>query len=251
MCNNDENNIEIASVDEIIMPDMPDLPQVDVPEDAVEDIAIEEAAPQIEAVESASEIQPSSESAVYEQTLPAQQDAEQSFEDTVIADATDSEPEMPKYKPVPQARNIPASMYCPPYVPMYPQPYQSQEPPGITPGMLPYVAGNGAGLEKAQKELQPIKEDGQYLAVPQANMQTVYMYHNVSHRSRLAAGMLGLFLGGYGVHNFYLGRVGIGIAQIILTSMTCGVGALWGFIEGILILCGGIDTDAQGKRLMW
>lgn len=251
MCNNDENNIEIASVDEIIMPDMPDLPQVDVPEDAVEDIAIEEAAPQIEAVESVSEIQPSSEPEVYEQTLPAQQDAEPSFEDTMIADVPQSEPEMPKYKPVPQARNIPASMYRPPYTPVYPQSYQSQEPPGITPGMLPYVAGNGEGLEKAQKELQPIKEDGQYLAVPQANMQTVYMYHNVSHRSRLAAGMLGLFLGGYGVHNFYLGRVGIGIAQIILTSMTCGVGALWGFIEGILILCGGIDTDAQGKRLMW
>ena len=57
MFNNDENNIEIASVDEIIMPEMPDLPQVDVPEDAVEDIAIEEAA------ESVSEIQPSSEPA--------------------------------------------------------------------------------------------------------------------------------------------------------------------------------------------
>ena len=245
MFNNDENNIEIASVDEIIMPEMPDLPQVDVPEDAVEDIAIEEAA------ESVSEIQPSSEPAVCEQIVTVQHNAEPSFEDTMVADVPQSEPEKPKYKPVPQARNIPPSMYRAPYTPVYPQPYQSQEPPGIAPGMLPYVAGNGAGLEKACKELQPIKEDGQYLAVPQANMQTVYMYHNVSHRSRLAAGMLGLFLGGYGVHNFYLGRVGIGIAQIILTSMTCGVGALWGFIEGILILCGGIDTDAQGKRLMW
>ena len=69
-------------------------------------------------------------------------------------------------------------------------------------------------------------------------------------KSRLTAGLFGLFLGGFGVHRFYLGYTGIGIAQIAVTIVTFGVGALWGFIEGILILCkSGITKDANGNAL--
>lgn len=69
-------------------------------------------------------------------------------------------------------------------------------------------------------------------------------------KSKLAAGLLGIFLGGWGVHRFYLGYIGIGIAQIIVTIITCGIGGLWGFIEGILILTGSIlQTDADGRPL--
>lgn len=68
-------------------------------------------------------------------------------------------------------------------------------------------------------------------------------------KSKLVAGLLGIFLGGWGVHNFYLGYTKKGILQIVLTLVTCGVAALWGFIEGILILCGNINTDANGNRL--
>ncbi len=69
-------------------------------------------------------------------------------------------------------------------------------------------------------------------------------------KSRIAAGVLGIFLGGLGVHRFYLGYVAIGVAQIIVTFMTCGIGQLWGFIEGICILAGGaITTDAEGRPL--
>jgi len=68
-------------------------------------------------------------------------------------------------------------------------------------------------------------------------------------KSKIAAGLLGIFLGGLGIHRFYLGYVGIGIAQIIVTLVTCGVGALWGLVEGILILVGKIDTDAKGVPL--
>jgi TM2 domain-containing membrane protein YozV len=63
------------------------------------------------------------------------------------------------------------------------------------------------------------------------------------------AGLLGIFLGGFGVHRFYLGYVGIGIAQIAVTLVTCGVGHIWGLIEGILILTGNINRDAQGRSL--
>jgi TM2 domain-containing membrane protein YozV/RNA polymerase subunit RPABC4/transcription elongation factor Spt4 len=68
-------------------------------------------------------------------------------------------------------------------------------------------------------------------------------------KSKLAAGILGIVLGGLGIHRFYLGYVGIGIAQIAVTLVTCGIGAIWGFIEGILILTGTINKDAKGQPL--
>lgn len=68
-------------------------------------------------------------------------------------------------------------------------------------------------------------------------------------KSKLAAGLLGIFLGGFGVHRFYLGYIGIGIAQIVVTIITFGFGALWGFIEGILILAGSMNKDAMGYTL--
>lgn len=69
-------------------------------------------------------------------------------------------------------------------------------------------------------------------------------------KSRLVAGLLGIFLGGLGIHRFYLGYTGIGVAQIFVTIFTCGIGSLWGLIEGIMILANsGITTDAQGRPL--
>ncbi|MFH1230968.1 MAG: TM2 domain-containing protein [Planctomycetota bacterium] len=68
-------------------------------------------------------------------------------------------------------------------------------------------------------------------------------------KSRIVAGIFGLLLGGFGIHRFYLGYIAIGIIQIVVTLITCGLGALWGFIEGIVILAGGWDKDAQGKPL--
>ena len=73
---------------------------------------------------------------------------------------------------------------------------------------------------------------------------------NDLQKSRLVAGLLGILLGGLGVHRFYLGYIGIGIAQIIVTLCTFGVGHFWGLIEGILILTGStITTDAEGRPL--
>ena len=69
-------------------------------------------------------------------------------------------------------------------------------------------------------------------------------------KSKMAAGLLGIFLGGWGIHNFYLGYTGKGIAQIFVTLFTCGFGAIWGLIEGIMILTGSINTDAEGNPLV-
>ena len=68
-------------------------------------------------------------------------------------------------------------------------------------------------------------------------------------KSKLTAGLLGLFLGAWGVHNFYLGNTSRAVIQIVVTLCTCGAGGLWGFIEGIMILCGKIHTDATGAEL--
>jgi TM2 domain-containing membrane protein YozV len=82
-------------------------------------------------------------------------------------------------------------------------------------------------------------------------------------KSKVTAALLAFFLGGFGVHNFYLGYNGRAIAQlcialgsIILTTITCGflfplcfISSTWALIEFIMILCGGIKTDADGIPL--
>ena len=67
-------------------------------------------------------------------------------------------------------------------------------------------------------------------------------------KSKMTAGLLGVLLGGLGVHNFYLGYTGKGIAQICL-SFCCGAGYIWGLSEGIMIFTGNIDKDANGIPL--
>lgn len=70
-----------------------------------------------------------------------------------------------------------------------------------------------------------------------------------SEKSKMAAGLLGIFLGAWGIHNFYLGNTSRAVIQLVLTIVTCGAAGIWGFIEGILILCGNINTDANGNKL--
>ncbi len=68
-------------------------------------------------------------------------------------------------------------------------------------------------------------------------------------KDKMVAGILGIVLGGLGVHRFYLGYIGIGIAQIFVTIFTLGIGAWWGVIEGIMILVTDTWTDAEGRPL--
>ncbi|MDO4369286.1 MAG: TM2 domain-containing protein [bacterium] len=76
---------------------------------------------------------------------------------------------------------------------------------------------------------------------------------NSNQKSKLAAGLLGIFLGTFGVHNFYLGYNGKAVAQLLITILSCGilsvVSGIWGLIEGILILTDSITLDAEGNRL--
>lgn len=105
-------------------------------------------------------------------------------------------------------------------------------------------------------------------------------------KSKIAAGLLGIFLGSYGVHNFYLGYIKRAVVQLALVIvgwilyiwaivsvamsdmfyysdedivvfalgiigfvvLLLGV-RLWTFIEAILILCGKIKTDGKGRPI--
>lgn len=105
-------------------------------------------------------------------------------------------------------------------------------------------------------------------------------------KSKIAAGLLGIFLGNYGVHNFYLGYIKKAIVQLgmVIMGWICYIGSMvsfiaseslyyddsaivagvlgiilfamlllgvriWTFIEGILILCGKINKDGKGRPL--
>ena len=74
-------------------------------------------------------------------------------------------------------------------------------------------------------------------------------------KSKLAAGLLGIFLGSLGVHNFYLGYNGRAIAQLLMSTIGWVLvlppiaAAIWGLVEGIMILTGGMKTDASGQPL--
>lgn len=53
---------------------------------------------------------------------------------------------------------------------------------------------------------------------------------------KLVAGILGILLGGLGIHKFYLGYTNTGIIQLVVTFVTCGAAGIIGLIEGIIYL---------------
>ncbi len=70
----------------------------------------------------------------------------------------------------------------------------------------------------------------------------------VSDKSKIIAGVLQILLGGFGVGRFYMGDTKTGVIQLVVTLVTCGLGSIWGLIDGILILVNG-GVDGQGRPL--
>ena len=76
-------------------------------------------------------------------------------------------------------------------------------------------------------------------------------------KSKTSAALLCFFLGGLGIHRFYTGQAGLGIAlllqTLILVPLTLGIWALvvivWVIIDFILILTGSV-TDKYGRPLI-
>lgn len=53
---------------------------------------------------------------------------------------------------------------------------------------------------------------------------------------KVIAGILGILLGGLGIHRFILGDAGGGAIRIVITLVTCGFGQIIGLVEGIIYL---------------
>jgi TM2 domain-containing membrane protein YozV len=72
-----------------------------------------------------------------------------------------------------------------------------------------------------------------------------------SEKSKVVAGLLqliGLF-GLVGIGRIYLGYTGLGIAQLVVGLVTCGIGAvIWGIIDAVLIFTDKV-RDTQGLPL--
>lgn len=83
--------------------------------------------------------------------------------------------------------------------------------------------------------------------------------YGYAQKSKIVAGLLGLFLGTLGVHNFYLGYTGKAVAQLLLTLIgwiiLIGpiISGIWALIEAVLILCSSYGSnwhrDGHGQEL--
>lgn len=73
-------------------------------------------------------------------------------------------------------------------------------------------------------------------------------------KTRTTAAVLAIFFGMFGVHNFYLGFYQKAAFQLCLTLLSfflfSPMIALWGIVEGILIISNNIDKDAKGNLLI-
>lgn len=118
--------------------------------------------------------------------------------------------------------------------PQYTQQYQQQyQPPRYT-----------------QQYQQPYQQPT-YNAPPPPVYSTPQGY---GQKSRIAAALLAFLFGYLGVHNFYMGNTGKGIAQLLIGSLgstvTCGLGLIaaeiWSIYEGIQLLKGTVTVDGHG-----
>lgn len=58
--------------------------------------------------------------------------------------------------------------------------------------------------------------------------------NNPNGKSKIAAALFGILLGGFGAHKFYLGNVGLGILYLVFCWT--GIPSVIGLIEGIIYL---------------
>ncbi|MBT1171687.1 NINE protein [Bifidobacterium sp. SO4] len=135
----------------------------------------------------------------------------------------------------------------------YAQPQYGQQAPNAPYGQQAYGQQQYAQPQYAQPA-NPYTQPQPPYGAPQ------YPAAGYSTKSKMAAGLLGIFLGSLGVHNFYLGYTGKAVAQLLLTLVgwiLLGLGpiaaAIWGLVEGILIISSQYGSpwhkDANGQEL--
>ena len=69
-------------------------------------------------------------------------------------------------------------------------------------------------------------------------------HQEISWRSRLVTALLCFFLGTFGAHRYYAGKIGTGLLMLL----TLGGLGIWYMIDLIIILVGGF-RDVEGRRI--
>lgn len=99
-----------------------------------------------------------------------------------------------------------------------------------------FIDGNAPAPQPAPQPVpQPMHQAPHPQQFAQYAAQQQQPGYRPSGKSKLVAGLLGIFLGGLGIHKFYLGKIGMGILYLIFCWTY--IPALVGFIEGIIYLC--------------
>jgi hypothetical protein len=111
------------------------------------------------------------------------------------------------------------------------EPVSMPPPPPIPRAVAPVVAN------------RPLAPTTGYMA---ANPDFNPMMYGIvrSDRSRAIAGLLQVIPG---VGRMYLGYWAHGVLQLVFTM--CGIGLFWSWIDGLIILAGGVKLDGYGRRL--
>jgi TM2 domain-containing membrane protein YozV len=127
-------------------------------------------------------------------------------------------------------------------VPPPPNPNQPPPPP-------PQPGWEQAGWQQQPGWQQPPQPG---YAAPGQQVYAPYGIHPgtgvpYSDKSKIVAGLLQVLLP-LGIGRFYIGDSKTGGWQLAVTLLTCGVGALWPFIDGIVILVTD-SRDVEGRIL--
>ena len=116
----------------------------------------------------------------------------------------------------------------------YPDEAQQYEPQGMSYGYPQQDQYPAQGYSQPYPEAAPLRAPQPGMPqYPQAHITAISPAWPV--KSKTAAGILGIFLGGLGIHKFYLGKIGSGILYLLLCWT--GIPAVLGFFEGISYLC--------------
>lgn len=161
----------------------------------------------------------------------------------------------------PQAFTAPPGA-VPPAYPAYQQPPEGyQQPPAPDQSGYPAYQQSPEGYQQPQPYAPPGYPQqqgyGQPGYVQPGYPQQPYPVYQpgIEQKSKLAAGLLGILLGGFGIHNFYLGFTSKALVQLLVSVLSLGFlyvfMAIWGLIEGILILTGSENfrNDSRGIPL--
>ena len=78
------------------------------------------------------------------------------------------------------------------------------------------------------------------------------VFNRQSDKSKFSAGMMAVFLGPLGIHDFYLGNTDKGWTKLLITVLSGGIGSVltgpWSIYDAYKIFSGQRD-DADGKTL--